>query len=147
MGFKTSSVCRNSDLPQMGMEVFHGRNGNSGISVVVSIGAHSHPGRRSCSGKETSFLSLPDVYLLGYFANLYLNYVGGALCQDSSDRSPTLQGDRIHVKDKTLNKVTKVRHRRMEYLVSCNMQRSRHQFRRAQTCTEGPDKGRIKSCI
>ena len=146
MGFKTSRVYRNSDLPQIGMEVFHGRNGNSGISVVVSIGAHSHPGRRSCSGKETSFLSLPDVYLLGYFENLYLNYVGGALCQDSCDRCPTLQGDHFHVKDKTLN-MCKVRVRRMEYLVSCNMQRSRHQFRRAQTCTEGPDKGRIKSCI
>ena len=37
------------DLPQMGMEVFHGRNGNSGNSVVVSIGAHCHPGRSSWS--------------------------------------------------------------------------------------------------
>ena len=35
----------------MGMEVFHWRNGNSGSSVVVSIGAHNHPGKRSWSGK------------------------------------------------------------------------------------------------
>ena len=127
------------DLPQLGMEVFHGRNGNSGISVVVSIGAHCHPGRRFCSAKERS-------QLLGFSENLYLDYVGGALCQDSGDRCPTLQGDCIHVKDKTLKmcKVIKVRVRRMEYLVSCNMQRSRHQFRQAQTCREGPDKGKIK---
>ena len=48
--------------------------------------------------------------LLAFSANLYLNNVGGALCQDSADRFPTLQGDCIHVKDKTLKmcKVTKV---------------------------------------
>ena len=31
----------------------------------------------------------------------------------------------------------------MEYLVLCNMQKSRHQLRQAQICKEGPDKGRI----
>ena len=52
-------------------------------------------------GKKNSSYSTPTYSSLEF--NLYhLYYVGGASCQDSGDRSPTLQSDCIHVKDKTL---------------------------------------------
>ena len=64
----------------MGTEVFHGRNGNSGNSVVVSIGAHSHPGKRSCSGEIASLLLYLNFYLIFLEFNQYLYNVGSACC-------------------------------------------------------------------
>ena len=84
--------------PQIGTEVFQGRKGSSGSSVAVSIGAHSHPGRRSWQKNVPSihiFLFTPIVCI-----SRYLDYIGHALCKDPGYWLPVVQSDDIHVKDK-----------------------------------------------
>ena len=124
----------------MGMEVFHGRNGNSGNSVVVSIGAHCQPGRSSWSTlynllSRAISKSLPELCwgctLPGFWWQVSHSPMWLNPCQRQILEN--VQG------------VTKVGVKRMDYLVSCNKQRSRHQFQQAQTCRERPDKGKIKS--
>ena len=124
----------------MGMEVFHGRNGNSGNSVVVSIGTHCQPGRSSWSTlynllSRAFSKSLPELCwgctLPGFWWQVSHSPRWLHPCQRQILEN--VQG------------VTKVWVKRMDYLVSCNKQRSRHQFQQAQTCRDRPDKGKIKS--